>query len=135
MKQLFLDTGVFVADALPQDVHHTDAVKLRETYSKTHHPVTHWGVIFETVTVIRRLSTGDVAARWGRDIRQSGIAVLAAHDDDWSTAMNLISKFGEQKLSAVDAVSFALIRRHNIRIAASFDKHFRIVLPEREIVP
>lgn len=45
-----------------------------------------------------------------------------------------MARFAEHRFSSIDAISFALIRRHKIRKAASFDHHFRIALPDCEIV-
>ena len=104
-------------------------------FKRSHRPVAHLGIAYEAVTVLRRHATGDVAAPWGRGFYESGVEFLAMCDDDWVVAMEFLTKFPEQKLSAVDAVSFALIRRHNVEDVLSFDKHFRIVLSERNVLP
>ena len=46
----------------------------------------------------------------------------------------LAARCVELKLSAADATSAAVIRRLAIEKVASFDKHFRIMLPEREVL-
>lgn len=43
-------------------------------------------------------------------------------------------KYHEQKLSLADAVSIAVIRRMDIEKVASFDRHFRIILTQCEVI-
>ncbi len=107
-----------------------------QAHASTHRPVTHRGIVLETVTVLRRRSTALQAAHWGRDFEQTGMKILDMTRVDWHEAMNIIGNFPSRRteLSAVDAVSFALIRRHDIKRVASFDRHFPIALPEREVI-
>jgi len=38
----------------------------------------------------------------------------------------IIRKYADQSVSFTDCVSFALLERHNIKCAISFDRHFAI---------
>ncbi len=53
---------------------------------------------------------------------------------DWLEGLKIIEQYKDQKVSAADATSVALIRRLDIEKAASFDRHFKSILAEREVV-
>jgi predicted nucleic acid-binding protein len=52
------------------------------------------------------------------------LTILRPDPDDEGRAVELLEKFADQKLSFTDAVSFALMRRHRLARAFTFDRHF-----------
>lgn len=134
MRGLFVDTGVWVALVDVADPRHRDAKAILDG----HHFVpliTTDMVVSETVTLLVRHVGAARGAAFG-DVLVGGTmaTVVRTEEADWLYALTLIRKFQEQKLSFADGTSFGAIRRLDIEKAASFDRHFRIVLPEREVI-
>jgi predicted nucleic acid-binding protein len=91
-------------------------------------------VLSETITLLRRELGPETAAGFGRDFMDGKIGQLVrCEPSDWALGFEIIEKFRDQKLSAADATSAAIVRRLDIRKLASFDKHFQIILPDREV--
>lgn len=92
-------------------------------------------VLSETVTLLRRELGQKPATEFGREFLEGKIGHLVQVDKtDWQRGFEIIDQFHEQKVSAADATSVAIIRRLDLEKVASFDKHFRIILVERKIV-
>lgn len=88
----------------------------------------------ETITLLRRELGPEIAAGFGRDFMDGKIGQLVhCEPADWALGLEIIERFRDQKLSAADATSAAIVRRLDIRRVASFDKHFQIILPDREV--
>jgi predicted nucleic acid-binding protein len=45
--------------------------------------------------------------------------------EDELDALRWMRKYADQRVTFVDCVSFALMRRHRIRAAFTFDRHFK----------
>jgi predicted nucleic acid-binding protein len=85
--------------------------------------------------LLRRELGPEIAAGFGRDFMDGKIGQLVrCEPSDWTLGLEIIEKFRDQKLSAADATSAAVVRRMDIRKVASFDKHFKIILTEREVL-
>ena len=125
MKKLFVDTGAFLAKEIVADQHHRDAVMFWtqiadrgfRLYSTEH-------VLDETATFLGRRVHYAWAADWGGDVLAAGIEWLSALPDDYQEAFKLMRKFADQGVSYTDCVSFALMKRENIREVFAFDQHF-----------
>jgi predicted nucleic acid-binding protein len=57
-------------------------------------------------------------------VARAELTILRATKDDEAAALNLLVKFVDQSIGFVDCLSFALMRRHRIPTAFSFDRHF-----------
>jgi uncharacterized protein len=129
-----VDTGVWVALLDAADPPHPKAVSLIERH-RSYPFFSSDMVLCETVTLLRRELGPAIAARFGREFLEGKVGVLVQTERaDWSQAFSLIDGYSEQKISAADATSIALLRRLDIEKVASFDKHFRIILSEREVL-
>lgn len=92
-------------------------------------------MLSETITLLRRELGPEIAAGFGRDFMDGKVGqFVRCEPTDWAVGLDIIEKFRDQKLSVADATSAAVIRRIDIRKVASFDKHFQIMLPDREVV-
>lgn len=134
MRSLYVDTGVWLALIDTSDPHHARARSIFDS----HRGFPLCGsdlVLSECVTLLARRFGADRAADFGSEFVEGREAtLLRCEREDWIEGLALIRKFPEQRLSFADATSFAIVRRFDIEKAASFDKHFRIVLPEREVI-
>jgi len=85
--------------------------------------------------LLRRELGPEIAAGFGRDFLDAKIGRLVRCEvQDWAMGFDIIHRFRDQKLSAADATSAAIVRRLDLMKVASFDKHFQLLLPDREII-
>lgn len=134
MRALYVDTGIWLALLDGADPLHSRARSILEA-NRTFPFYSTDQVLSETVTLVRRELGPGRAASFGRDFLEGRIGTLVHCElSDWNEAFGVIQKYGDQKVSAAGATSVAVIRRMNIEKVASFDKHFKIVLTEREVI-
>lgn len=122
----FVDTGAWIALALLRDPLHQRAREQWESLSSAGARIhTSIPVVIETFTFLERNSNRDVALAWKNSldtIKRSKIHVCERRDLDaswiWFQRREL------HKLSAVDATSFAIMKRMKIGLAFAFDHHF-----------
>jgi hypothetical protein len=134
VRAVYLDTGVWVALISNSDALHSRAVDIAEDHRMWPFVASEF-VLSETVTLLRREEGERTAGDFGRRfIDGSAGKLLRTELQDWAVGLSLIENFPEQLLSFADATSVALVRRLDIPKIASFDKHFCIVAPEREIL-
>ena len=121
----FADTGAFLARYRKDDQYHREAVRLWPTLDRP--VVTSNHVIDELATALSRRAGYRFAADSVASIYASpGIDVLQSTRDDEIQAVLWMRKYADQEISFTDCVSFALMRRHGIRTAFTFDRHFRL---------
>jgi predicted nucleic acid-binding protein len=128
-EPVFVDSGAWIALALSRDPLHTRAREqwdmLQSAASKLHTSVP---VIIETFTFLDRNATRNVALTWKESLdRLSGLKIHVCDLRDLEHSWDYFRRADLHKLSAVDATSFAIMRRIGIRIAYTFDHHFAIV--------
>ncbi len=123
---VFVDTGAWAALALAGDALHERAVaawqlldrqgaRLRSTIP----------VLLETFTFLDRVASRETALVWRDEIqRLPRFAPLVVTKRDLDDGWRWLERRELHKLSAVDATSFAVMRRLRIRRAFTFDHHF-----------
>jgi predicted nucleic acid-binding protein len=133
VNSTFVDTGVWFAFSVITDEHHARAVEI--IASRESRLSTSWPVVWELLTLLSRKVGGRAAAAVGKElIGERWAELIELTSVDHTLSLDLIARFENLRLSAVDATSCAIVRRLNLPRVASFDEHFRIVLPERTIV-
>lgn len=125
----FVDSGAWIALALARDPLHVPAREqwdsLRRAGARLHTSVP---VVIETFTFLGRNANRDVALAWKDAIYKPGaVKVLPCELRDLDQAWEYFRRRDLHKLSAVDATSFAIMRRARIRLAFTFDHHFAVV--------
>jgi predicted nucleic acid-binding protein len=128
-EAVFVDSGAWIALALSRDPLHAQAREqwdlLREAGAKLH---TSASVVIETFTFLDRNATRDVALTWKESISAPGVVkILPCELRDLEQSWEYFRRAGLYKLSAVDATSFAIMKRARIRLAYTFDHHFVVV--------
>jgi uncharacterized protein len=128
-EPVFVDSGAWIALALARDPLHVRAREqwelLREAGARLHTSVP---VVIETFTFLDRNSTRDVAVTWKDSIdRLPGLKILVCDLRDVKQSWQYFRRADLHKLSAVDATSFAIMKRARIRLAYTFDHHFAAV--------
>jgi predicted nucleic acid-binding protein len=125
----FVDSGAWIALALTRDPLHAPAREqwdvLRGAGAKLRTSVP---VVIETFTFLERNANRDVALAWKEAIYHRGaVKVLPCELRDLQQSWEYFRRSDLHKLSAVDATSFAIMRRARIRLAFTFDHHFAVV--------
>jgi hypothetical protein len=123
---IFVDTGAWVARFSRRDQYQKEALELWTKLQMANvRVVTSDGVFAETITLLGRRMGAPAAVQAGRFLhRWDGLTVIRATRDDEAVALDLLAKFGDQSVGYVDCLSFALMRRHGITTAFTFDHHF-----------
>jgi hypothetical protein len=125
----FVDSGAWIALALSRDPLHAQAREqwsaLRGAGAKVHTSIP---VVIETFTFLERNANRDVALAWKESIYKPGtVTILACELRDLQQSWEYFRRRDLHKLSAVDATSFAIMKRARIRLAFAFDHHFAVV--------
>ena len=125
----FVDSGAWIALALLRDPLHARAREqwdaLHASGAKLHCSVP---VLIETFTFLERNANRDVALAWKESIYKPGtVKILSCELRDLELSWEYFRRTDLHKLSAVDATSFAIMKRARIRLAFTFDHHFSVV--------
>ena len=128
-EPVFVDSGAWIALALSRDPLHAQAREqwdlLRAAGAKLHTSVP---VIIETFTFLDRNANRDVALAWKNSVARPGTLNIVPCDlRDLQRSWEYFRRADLHKLSAVDATSFAIMKRARIRLAYTFDHHFAVV--------
>jgi predicted nucleic acid-binding protein len=123
---VFVDTGAWIALALTRDPLHDRArvawARLRADGARCRTSVP---VVLETFTFLDRNTTREVAIAWKDSLGSvPRLRVLPCTAKDAEQAWAYFDRPDLHKLSAVDAVTFVLMRQRGIRVAFAFDSHF-----------
>jgi uncharacterized protein len=127
-EAVFVDSGAWIALALSRDPLHTNAREqwnlLHGAGAKLHTSVP---LVIETFTFLERNANRDVALTWKDEVYKPGITkILPCELRDLENAWDYFRRPDLHKLSAVDATSFAIMKRARIRVAYTFDHHFSV---------
>jgi predicted nucleic acid-binding protein len=125
-EAVFVDSGAWIALALSRDPLHARAREqwdmLHGAGAKLHTSVP---VVIETFTFLDRNANRDVALAWKEAVyKPETVKILACELRDLAQSWGHFRRKDLHKLSAVDATSFAIMKRARIRIAYAFDHHF-----------
>jgi uncharacterized protein len=128
-EAVFVDSGAWIALALSRDPLHARAREqwdvLRGAGARLHTSVP---VVIETFTFLDRNATRDVALTWKEAVYKRGtVRILPCELRDLEQSWQYFRRPDLHKLSAVDATSFTIMKRAQIRLAYTFDHHFAAV--------
>lgn len=128
-EAVFVDSGAWIALALSRDPLHSRAREqwdaLRAAGARLHTSVP---VIIETFTFLDRNANRDVALAWKDAITKAGfLRILICELRDLQVSWDYFRRSDLHKLSAVDATSFAIMKRARLRLVYTFDHHFSVV--------
>jgi predicted nucleic acid-binding protein len=127
-EPVFVDSGAWIALALSRDPLHGQAREqwdlLAGAGARLHTSVP---VIIETFTFLDRNANRDVALTWKDSVSTPGfMRILPCELRDLEQSWQYFRRADLHKLSAVDATSFAIMKRARIRMAYAFDHHFSV---------
>lgn len=128
-EPVFVDSGAWIALALTKDPLHAQARAqwdaLQGAGAKLHTSIP---VVLETFTFLERNANRDVALAWKGSLHEPApVKLLPCELRDLDQSWAYFRRRDLHKLSAVDATSFAIMKRAGIRVAFAFDYHFAAV--------
>jgi predicted nucleic acid-binding protein len=128
-QAVFIDSGAWIALALSRDPLHSRAREhwdlLHGAGAKLHTSVP---VVVETFRFLDRNANRQVALSWKEAIYKPGtVKILPCELRDLERSWEYFRRADLHRLSAVDATSFAIMKRARIRLAFTFDHHFAAV--------
>lgn len=128
-EKVFVDSGAWIALALTRDSFHDRSFALwtllLDAAARLHTSVP---VVIETFSFLERNVRREVALRWKDRLNElTGLKVLECEIDDLENCWAFFQRQDLHKLSAVDATSFVLMKRHRISLTFTFDHHFASV--------
>jgi uncharacterized protein len=127
-EAVFVDSGAWIALAAADDQFHPRAREqlevLQAAGAKLHTSVP---VVIEAFTFLDRNAGRDVALMWRAAIYKEEVKILPCDLRDLQQSWEYFRRPDLHKLSAVDATSFVIMRRAQIRLAFTFDHHFAVV--------
>jgi hypothetical protein len=128
-QAVFVDSGAWIALALSRDPMHGRSREawdvLQGAGAKLHTSVP---VLIETFTFLDRNANRQVALAWKEAVYERGmVSILPCELRDLQLSWEYFRRSDLHKLSAVDATSFAIMKRARIRFAYAFDHHFAVV--------
>lgn len=127
-EAVFVDSGAWIALALSRDPLHDQARAQWELVhgagARLHTSIP---VVIETFTFLERNANREVALTWKDSIVKPGaVKILPCELRDLEQSWAYFQRRNLYKLSAVDATSFAIMKRARIRLAFAFDHHFAV---------
>jgi uncharacterized protein len=124
--RVFVDSGAWIALAADSDPHHGRAVQAWEELERVGtRLVTSLPVVMETFTFLDRYVTRDVALAWRSSLDDLAFFKLVeCRTRDLAEAWRYFDRSDLHKLSAVDATSFVIMEREDLKRVFTFDHHF-----------
>ena len=121
---VFVDTSFFIAVVMKHDQWHQRAVGvLRSEISL----VTSSLVVNETISLLQARGYFSAALAFLRHTRRGdSLRILYPDPSAQTRAWEEYARWGAMGATAVDCVSFVLMKDHSIRRALTFDQHFRM---------
>jgi predicted nucleic acid-binding protein len=126
LSRIFIDTGVFFAAELPRDQFYRSSREAWNELLDTTVKLYSSEAVFQETAMLLHYRTGpESAIRWTELQMQSQLIIWLPVDAQVrKAALPWMKKFADQAVSFVDATSFALMRRENIRHVFGYDRHF-----------
>jgi predicted nucleic acid-binding protein len=127
--RVFVDSGAWIALAADADPLHARAVEAWEELQRVGtRLVTSIPVVMETFTFLDRYVARDVAQTWRRSLDEIPfLKLVECRHRDLAEAWRYFDRPDLHKLSAVDATSFVLMDREELKRVFTFDHHFATV--------
>ena len=126
MKEIFVDTGAWLATADPRDKYHTQASNIYPTHLQNYDLLITTNVILsETYSLsLYRIGYKSTLSLMRGILRSAKIKTLYISADHQQSALAILEKYDDQLFSLVDAISFAIMQEREIEEAFAYDSHF-----------
>ena len=123
---VFVDTSAFVARNVSRDPYYPNASVIWNELEETPLLTTNH-VLEETLTLLaRRIGYALASDMAGRYYASAKLDIIYTGREDELEAIRYFRKFSDHQVSFTDCISFAIMKRHRIRTAFTFDRHFML---------
>lgn len=128
MREIFVDTGAWVALTVQDDLHHQEARRIYPGLLTTYRKLVTTNLVVAETYVLLRKAAGHAPAVAFLDtlVASPRIERVFATEEQETEAIALLKKYRDQDFSLTDAISFVVMKRRKITEAFAFDQHFRI---------
>jgi len=126
MREIFIDTGGWVALKHKKDSYWQKAVTLHKTLleSGVHYVTTNF-VMDETYTLLLHRAGHHIAVELGEEIRGSRlVSVICISPEPEEKSWQIFKQYSDKKFSFTDCTSFVIMKQRNIWEAFTNDYHF-----------
>jgi uncharacterized protein len=126
LSRIFIDTSAFFAAEVPRDQFYQRSRQTWNELSDSTIRLYSSEAVFQETSMLLHYRTGPASAiRWIElQMQSKSIIWLPVDAQVRTSALPWMKKFADQEVSFVDATSFVLMRRENIRHVFTFDRHF-----------
>ena len=128
---ILVDTGPIVAAALTKDTHHRACVDLFTAAHLAHQILAVPSpVVTEACYLLAREAGARAEAAFLTSLADGDLQVVELERDDWRRAADLVVRYADLPLGAVDACVVAVAERLGLAEIATIDRrHFSVVRP------
>ena len=124
-RRVFVDTSAYYALADARDNEHSRAIIIAACLARDRWSLTTTNfVVAETHTLILARLGRRIAAEVLEMIDSGPAAIIRGREMDEQRARAIITQYDDKGFSLIDALSFAVMERLQIRQAFTFDRHF-----------
>ena len=124
---IFIDTGIFLANFLSTDQSHLVVKPVLESIFNED-LITTSDIVTETMNWLTRKAHSKLIQEVGIVLVEEEIVrIITINYEDRINALEIVTKYSDQKISFTDATSFAVIKRLEIKKIFSLDKHFKLL--------
>jgi len=126
-ENIFVDTGAWVALADSKDTKHGKAASAFPSVLAAHRRIITSNLVIAETYIILVKALGHAAALAFLEKIKTSPRIVRVYSTEAieSEAQAMLARYHEHDFSYTDAVSFTIMKKHNIRKAFAFDKHFR----------
>ena len=122
---VFVDTGAYYALADVHDPDHAESVRLLQHITRLRYAlVTSNFVISEVYTLLLKRLGWEVAGQYVEELKTGSTQVIRVSAEDEERTWEILRRYRDQDFSYVDATSFAIMERLDIKGFFAFDSHF-----------
>ncbi len=125
-ENIFLDTSAWLALADKDDAHHRKAAHIFPYLLKIHRSLVTSNLVIAEAYILILNELGHMAAIDFLERLKASPRILKIYSTEEieASAEKILIKYNDQDFSYTDSVSFAIMRKENIKKAFCFDKHF-----------
>lgn len=122
---IFLDTSAIISLHDTDDSNHQRAIKIFNRLNRSSKLVTS-NYIFAEIATVLRLKIGNQKALPILDnLRNSEVEIIWIDPELEAQSYELLKKIPSKNVSIVDATSFVIMKNRGIKVAFTFDQHFK----------
>lgn len=123
---VFVDSNIYVASFDDRDPTHSKAVELEKKITDLNlKPLTSSNIISECLTIISQKLGKPTALKFLKGLGESETEILFVDELIYNQALELFPKIKSKNVSFADCTSFTIMKNRGVKVAFTFDQHFK----------